>query len=163
MSTSTGIREIRPEDQKAVLGICAATGLFEPEELEFLEGMLGEYFAGNLGADHHWIMIEDDGIQGAAYYAPEDFADRVWNLYFIGIHPDQQGQGVGTRLLRYVEETLTKSGQRILIIETSSLGTFEQTRSFYKKNGYDEEARIRGWYKDGDDKVIFRKSLTATA
>ena len=47
MSTSTGIREIRPEDQKAVLGICAATGLFEPEELEFLEGMRGWYKDGD--------------------------------------------------------------------------------------------------------------------
>ena len=47
----------------------------------------------------------------------------------------------------------------MLLIETSGLATFERTRAFYHALGYDEEARIREFYKAGDDKVVFRKAL----
>ena len=50
-------------------------------------------------------------------------------------------------------------GERLLLVETSGLGSFDLTRQFYRKNGYDEEARIRDYYGPGDDKVIFRKAL----
>jgi ribosomal protein S18 acetylase RimI-like enzyme len=46
-----------------------------------------------------------------------------------------------------------------LIVDTSSLPEFESTRNFYRKNGYTEEARIREFWKAGDDKIIYRKSL----
>ena len=64
-------------------------------------------------------------------------------------------------LLNYVEQRLKKSGERLLLVETSGLDGFEMTRSFYVKNGYAEEARVRDYYKAGDDKVIFRKALQA--
>jgi len=48
---------------------------------------------------------------------------------------------------------------RILIVETSGLESFGATRAFYRKNGYDEEARIRDFYNPGEDKIVFRKVL----
>ena len=50
-------------------------------------------------------------------------------------------------------------GERVLLIETSGLGSFERTRDFYRTQGYDDEARIREFYGAGDDKIIFRKAL----
>ncbi len=155
------IRPTKPEDTEALMALCKVTGLFQPQELAVLGAMLAEYFQGALGADHCWIMDDDDGLVGIAYYAPEKFADKVWNLYLIGIHPDRQGEGRGTTLLRHVENSLALRGERILIIETSGLGSFEQTRAFYRKNGYDEEARIREFYRAGDDKIVFWKALNS--
>lgn len=48
-----------------------------------------------------------------------------------------------------------------LQVETSGLESFEYVRGFYRKSGYDEEARIREFYKAGEDKIVFRKALTA--
>ncbi|MEM9508310.1 MAG: GNAT family N-acetyltransferase, partial [Cyanobacteria bacterium P01_E01_bin.35] len=31
---------------------------------------------------------------------------------------------------------------------------------FYRKCGYEQEAQIREFYQAGEDKIIFRKSLT---
>ena len=154
------IRPATPDDKKALMAIADAIGLFSPQEEE-LGGMLAAYFDGNLGSDHFWITYDDGEPVGVAYYAPEQYADGTWNLYFIAVHPDRQGEGLGGKLLRYVEQTLTERGDRILLVETSGLPNFKQTRAFYRKNGYDEEARIREFYKAGDDKIIFRKALTA--
>ena len=85
--------------------------------------------------------------------------DGTWNLQLIAIRPDHQRQERGTALLRYVEQTLVVRGARVLLVETSGLPLFERTRAFYCKCGYEEEARIRDFYKAGDDKIVYRKAL----
>lgn len=52
-------------------------------------------------------------------------------------------------------------GERILLVETSSLPMFERMRAFNRKCGYNEEARIRDFYQAGEDKLVFRKALAA--
>ena len=153
------IRSVTPDDKKALIGIASAVDLFSPQELEEFVGMLTEYFDGNLGHNHFWITYDDGEPIGVAYYAPEPYACGTWNLYFIAVHPDRQGEGWGGKLLQYVEEALTARGERILLVETSGLPNFERTREFYRKHGYNQEARIREFYKAGDDKIIFRKAL----
>jgi ribosomal protein S18 acetylase RimI-like enzyme len=44
-------------------------------------------------------------------------------------------------------------------VETSSQASYEPTRRFYVRRGYTEEARIQGYYKTGDDLVIYTKHL----
>ncbi len=47
----------------------------------------------------------------------------------------------------------------MLLVET--LASFDLAQAFYRKYGYEEEARIRDFYAVGDDKVVFRKVLSA--
>lgn len=155
------IRPTIPDDKAALIALADATGLFQPNELEILDAMLTDYFSGNSDSDRFWITDDDNGPVGVAYYAPEPMTNGVWNLYLIAVRPDRQGQGRGTALLRYVEQMLTARGERLLLVETSGLPSFERTRAFYRKCGYDEEARIRDFYKAGDDKIVFRKALVS--
>ena len=48
---------------------------------------------------------------------------------------------------------------RLLIVDTSSLPAFDGARAFYPALGFREEARIRDFWTDGDDKVTFAKRL----
>lgn len=154
------IRSATSDDLAALLALAKATGLFQPDELEGFGGMMQMHLDPENEGDDCWVVDSDEsGIRGAAYYAPEAFSEGVWNLYFIGVHPTAQGKGRGTALLKYVEKDLTERQERLLLIETSGVDGFELTRSFYRKNDYVEEARIRDFYKSGDDKVIFRKAL----
>jgi hypothetical protein len=61
--------------------------------------------------------------------------------------------------MRALEETLRAGGHRILIVDTSGDPAFARTRSFYRGNGYAEEARIREFWDVGIDKVTFWKHL----
>jgi ribosomal protein S18 acetylase RimI-like enzyme len=155
------IRPTTPDDTAALIALADATGIFRSNELETLGEVFADYFSGNIDSDHFWITDDDDGPVGVAYYAPEPMTDGTWNLYLLAVRPDRQGQGRGTTLLRYVEQTLTARGERVLLVETSGLASFERTRAFYRKCGYDEEARIRDFYKAGDDKIVYRKALVA--
>lgn len=153
------IRDAHPDDIANLMALAEATGMFEQDELEAFAGMVSEYFEGHLGADHYWVVDDEDGILAAAYYASEMMAHNVWNLYFIGVHPSARRQGRAEALLRHVENAVESREGRLLIIETSGSEQFELARQLYRKNGYDEEARIREFYRAGEDKVVFRKKL----
>jgi ribosomal protein S18 acetylase RimI-like enzyme len=103
--------------------------------------------------------LSDQSDDSVAYVALERLTEGTWNLYLIAIHPDSQRQGRGAALIRHIEQVLIDRGERVLLVETSGLDDFEYVRSFYRKSGYHEEARIREFYKAGDDKIIFRKAL----
>lgn len=161
--TTTAIRAATPGDATAVKAIATESGLFGLGELEGFGEVLSGYLSGAL-SDHHWIVIEagPGAMIGAAYYAPEPFSDRVWNLHFIAVLPRAQGGGFGGALIAHVEESLRRLGAsaaRVLIVETSGLARFEPTRRFYLEHGYVEEARIREFYGPEDDKVVFWKRL----
>jgi len=155
-STHSGtIRPVTPGDMAALKVVIDASGLF-PSDM--LDGMLAGYFSGEARNDF-WLTDDDGGPVAVAYYAPERMTSGTWNLYLIAVHPDRQGQGRGAALLRHVEQALAARGERILLVETSGLPSFERTRAFYRQCGYDEEARIRDFYQAGEDKVVFRKAL----
>lgn len=161
------IRPTTPDDTTALISLADATGLFESEQLEELGKMLSDYFSANNHSDflrdgkaeRFWLTDDENGAVGVAYCEMERMTDRTWNLQLIAIHPDYQGQGRGTKLLRYVEQTLAACSGRVLLVETSGTPDFERTRAFYRKCGYDEEARIRDFYTEGADKIVYRKAL----
>ncbi len=156
---STTLRAAEAADQPALEHLAVVSGLFQQEEIGEFRAMMSAYFAGETEGDF-WVVSEDDGkVTGAGYCGLEAFADRVFNLYFMAVEPSLQGAGQGSAILNHVEEKLRDERARVLIIETSGLGSFELTRKFYRKHTYAEEARIREYYGPGDDKIVFWKRL----
>ncbi len=149
------IRPTTPGDTLALKTIIDSTGLF-PSEM--LDDMLVGYFSGDSTGDF-WLTDDEGGPVAVAYCAPERMTRGTWNLYLIAVHLDQQGKGRGAALLQHVEQALAGRGERVLLVETSGLPAFERTRGFYRKCGYDEEARIRDFYQAGEDKIVFRKAF----
>ncbi|MGL5061606.1 MAG: GNAT family N-acetyltransferase [Microcoleus sp.] len=153
------IRPIASDDTPALIALAQASGLFQPHQTEELALMLADHFSDETNSQDIWITDDDDGLVGVAYVAPERMTEGTWNLYLIAVHPDRQRQGRGAALLAHVEQMLAQRGVRVLLVETSGLESFEYVRSFYRKSGYDEEARIREFYQAGEDKIVFRKAL----
>ena len=74
-----------------------------------------------------------------------------------------QARGIGTRLLQHTEMDITRAGGRLLLIDTSSLPSYEPTRRFYLKHGYEIAGVFSDFYADGDDQVEFVKRLRPRA
>jgi ribosomal protein S18 acetylase RimI-like enzyme len=154
------IRPASPSDRDGMIKLFSALNLFNTDELQFMSELVDNFFNQTLGEGYYWIINDNnDAITSAAYYAPESFGENVYNLYFIGVFPSEQGKGIGSTMLEYVEKHLKELEQRLLLVETSGLPNFAKTREFYLKNNYEKEATIREYYKEGDDKVIYRKKL----
>jgi ribosomal protein S18 acetylase RimI-like enzyme len=80
-------------------------------------------------------------------------------LYWIVVDPAAEKKGIGRYLLEYVEHEVIKQGGRMLLIETSSQESYGATIRFYERNGYQLAARIKDFYRIGDDKLVFSKVL----
>lgn len=148
-----------------VRDLALANGMFGLEEMSGFDEMMAGYLDGTL-TDHQWAVATAPGepiaVLGAGYWAPEPFGDRVWNLYFLAVDPGAHGRGVGSAIVRHLVDSLTAAGEdvaRVLIVETSSTGTYQPARRFYVARGFVEEARIRQFYGPGDDKVVFWRGL----
>lgn len=148
------VRPARAGHAAAIGQIAEATDLFPAE---MLGDMIGGYLDGS--KPDLWFVAEDNGVMGFGFCEPERMADGAWNLLAIGVSPGHQGKGIGAAMLRHLEADLMKAAARILIVETLGTDGFQPTRTFYLKNGFDEEARIRDFYEDGGDKVVFWKRI----
>lgn len=150
------IRLTTTHDIPALQGVLDGTGLFP-------SAMLPDMMAGFLDGtaeDDLWLSVDHDGeAVGFCYAVPEELTEGTWNMLAIAVLPQRQGKRIGAALVAGLEARLREKGQRVLIAETSGLEEFSQTRDFYRKNGYREEARIRDFWAEGNDKVVFWKRL----
>ncbi len=154
------IRSATPADTETLVALARATGVFQPHEIVALREVLDDYHAANEADGHVATVLEDaNGIAGFTYYAPVAMTDRTWELWWIAVDPTRQGQGLGKKLIGSVEADLRARGQRLLLIDTSSLPLYKPTRGFYLRTGYSQVAQIPDFYRDGDDKILFWKKL----
>lgn len=149
-----GIRPLDRGDLERVRFLVDVNSMF-PSEM--LDDMTAPFFAG--AANQRWLVIDNGSVDAVCYYALEEMADAVWNLLMIAVDPKRQGEGLGSALMRHVEQELAKEGARILLVDTSGKDEFERTRSFYDMLGYEREARIQEYWAAGDDKITFSKKL----
>lgn len=155
MQNNLIIRAATKADTGAIARIAGTTGLFPPD---MLDDMIAGYLDGTKADIWLTATIGDEPV-GFGFCEPERMTEGTWNLLAIGVLPDRQSQGVGARLIRHLETTLTELGHRILLVETIDAPEFARTRAFYLSHGFVEEARIREFYEVGADKLVFWKHL----
>jgi len=149
------IRGLGRADLPSLRGVLDNTDLF-PADL--LEPMAEPFLLAQ--APHHWLVAAaGDRAIGFAYAEPERMAEGTFNLLAIAVDPARQATGIGKALVAGLEDVLRRGGGRLLIVETSSLDDYAGTRAFYAVQAFTQEARIRDFYADGEDKIIFWKRL----
>lgn len=151
--------KIRPIERSDLASLKSVLDNCELFPSEYLDDMIKDYFE-NPETQDIWFTVEEQSIvKSIAYCAPMSFTNGTYNLYAIGVHNDYQGKGIGKEMMSYLEDKLRKLGHRILIVETSGKDALALTREFYLKCNYTQEANIRDFWDEGDDKVVFWKKL----
>lgn len=157
------INPVTPEEHGLHMDIAVRTKLFSRAEAESL---LGEVLVGlqasALPEGHQAVSCRQslgESPNGWCYFAPDDHAEQVWNLWWIGVDPVAHGTQVGRTLLAYTEKRVARAGGRLLIIETSDSEATARARQFYVKAGYEECGRIPHFYAENEAKMIFARRL----
>lgn len=153
------IRELRVEDRSDIQSILSKVGVFKPIEIECALELIGVYLNNPEQNDYYLSCLADENNKAVGYvcYGQTPLTDGVYDLYWIAVDPACQNKGVGGILLGYVEQEVKQNGGRMILVETSSLSSYEQARLFYKKHRYLSIAVIPDFYSLGDDKIIFMK------
>jgi len=155
------IRALRSSDVESLHTLLVETDVFTPEEidiaLELIQAVLDK-------ADQkdYVIRVCEEGGEVEGYYCvgPTPVTASTFDLYWIAVKPSSQGKGIGKKLMAHAEELIQSLGGRLVVAETSSTQRYDKTRQFYLNTGYTELARIREYYRAGDDLVVYGKYLS---
>ena len=146
-------------DRPRLAELLAATGAFNTDEVQVALSL----FDVSSEADYEFLGAfdeESDRLVGYVCFGATPATDGTYDLYWLAVDPAVQGRGVGTALVRAVEEKLVGRGARLLVVETSSRPDYEGTRRFYARSGYTEAARVRDFYAPADDRIVLTTRLT---
>jgi len=155
---SCSLRPVGRAQRARLEALTRATGLFREDEVATAVELLDESLAGD--ADYRFLGAYDGAtLVGWACWGPTSGTRATYDLYWIAVDPERQGQRVGTQLLGAVEQELKADGCRLIVVETSSRAVYEPTRRFYERRGYTRAATLPGYYAPGDDLVIYLKDL----
>jgi ribosomal protein S18 acetylase RimI-like enzyme len=153
------IRPLQPQDKMPVLDLIRATGMFTPAEIDVAEELIDIYLGVPEQNDYRIVVVENErkDVVGYLTWGPTPLAEDAYDLYWMAVSPAEQGKGLGKTLVRWLEAEVRRLNGRMIIIETSSQSRYHPTRQFYINLDYQEVARIPGYYKTGDDRVIYAK------
>ena len=157
------MRPLRPGDRSRIRELVMAAGNFNDAEIATALELVDEALAKGDTSGYLFLVLEEAGeppaVQGYACYGPVPLTVGVYDLYWIVVDPVSQKKGCGRQLLAAVESRVRQLGGRKILIETSSQESYAGTIRFYERSGYELAARIRDFYKVGDDKLVYSRDF----
>jgi GNAT superfamily N-acetyltransferase len=154
------IRPLAGGDREAIRRILAATGVFTGDEVAIALELVDTVLEKPGQKDYIIRVLEEEGsVLGYYCVGPTPATQATFDLYWIAVDPAVHGKGVGAQLDRHALGLISEMGGSLVIAETSSRPAYDGTRAFYVRRGYSELARIREYYRPGDDLIVYGKYL----
>lgn len=152
--------DVRPTDRDTVRAIVERTGFFRADEIDVAVELVDEHLAHGTESGYHFVFAECAGaVVGYACFGPIACTIASFDLYWIAVDPDLQGQGLGRILMDAAEAQIAAAGGQRVYIDTSGQEKYAPTRSFYERSGFRCEARLVDFYALGDDRIIYGKAI----
>jgi GNAT superfamily N-acetyltransferase len=146
------------KDKKAVMQILKTTPEFTAPEVILADEVIDSYLFNPSNSGYFILVAEmDSRVAGYVCYGPTPITEGTWDIYWIAVDRNIQGQGVGRKLMEVAEARIRDGKGRLVIVETSSKPGYEKTNAFYQRLGYTESCRIKDFYLIGDDKITYEK------
>jgi len=154
------IREKRAQDVQALIGIARALPeWFTPHEIE---AEIMPHLR-----DEAALVAEVDGepVGFISWGEPEVHKEPgVVELYWIGVHRDWRGKGVGKALVRVMEEKLRQAGAKAVglwtVADSELYPPYADTRAFYRAMGYrDLYVDVVNRTEQTGDRLFLKKEL----
>lgn len=148
-------------DEGPIADILLSADAFTPAEIDVARELVREHATRGVASGYHFLLAEEEGdVLGYICTGPDACSDGgAWHLYWIAVHARARGRGLAKRLLCEACARARAASGRALYAETSSTAPYAAARGFYEHSGFQLEARIRDFYKPGDDKLIYTLRL----
>lgn len=122
--------------------------------------LVRERLARGPASGYEYVIAEEDGrLAGYACFGPIPCTSASFDLYWIAVHPEFQGRGLGRRLIEESERLAAAAGGTRLYLDTSHREQYVGTRAFYEHCGFRLETVLEDFYAPGDGKAIYCKEL----
>jgi GNAT superfamily N-acetyltransferase len=154
------IRVLQNTDRDKIEKILVDTDNFNQDEINIAMELIDLYLNVKDQKDYE-IFVDADGetVNGYVCIGPRPLTVGTYDLYWIAVNPNVQARGIGSGLIKYIEDYLKGKSARLVLIETSGKPGYEKERKFYEKNKYDKFVEIKDFYNVGDSLVVYGKYI----
>ena len=155
------IRVLENSDRDKIEKILFDTNNFHDDEITIAMELIDVHINDREQRDYEIFVDENENgvINGYVCIGPRPLTKGTYDLYWIAVNPNVQSKGIGSGLIRHVEEYLGNKSVRLILIETSGKPGYEKERKFYEKNKYEKFVEIKDFYDIGDSLVVYGKYL----
>ncbi len=154
------IRPVTKDDKPAVMQILRTTPEFTTVDVQVAEELIDTYLDDPTGSEYYIFVAVTDSVVGYVCYGPTPLTEGTWDIFWLAVAKERRGQGLGRMLMGFAEDRIREAKGRLIIIETSSIPSYDRTRAFHQSIGFKIICQIRDFYSIGDDLVIMEKRLT---
>lgn len=157
------IRWPRADEEVALRILAERCGVFRAEEIETLIGIFREACEKGFERSGYYFRVWADGEENAPLglicYGRRPLTRWSWDLYWLLVDPRVQRQGIGTALLRVMEEHVKQEGGRWILVETATAPAYAPARRFYERHGFRLLAVVEDFYDEGEGLAVYLKGL----
>jgi ribosomal protein S18 acetylase RimI-like enzyme len=151
------VHSLAPEHVEPIRRILRATAAFNDEEMRVAVELLEHSLRDPEGDYQVQVLLAGGEVIGYTCFGKAPFTGAAFDLYWIAVDPSWHGTGAARKLMTEAEGNIRGRGGTLVLVETASKESYARTRRFYESLGYRETARIRDYYRIGDDKIIYEK------
>lgn len=155
------IRAFLPKDRDRLHSMLIEARVFTREEIDVAMELIDIVMKDEKQKDYkiHCMVDGQDQPVGYICYGLTPMTEGTFDLYWIVVDPNFQGQGIGSKLLDFLEKVLKGMGGRMILAETSSIPEYGETQRFYLQKGFREVGRVPDFYYHGNDRITYCKRL----
>lgn len=158
-AVSPHLRHLTALDRDRIEEITRNVGVFRDDEVSVALEVFDEAVHGAAGNTYSVLGAEIDGaLAGWICWGPTPCTLGTFDLYWMAVAPEAQGNGIGRAMLEEMERRLDGAA-RLIVVETAGRPDYAGTRSFYQARGYSAVSVIPDFYAPGDDQVVFVKTV----
>ncbi|HSW58586.1 MAG TPA: GNAT family N-acetyltransferase [Dehalococcoidales bacterium] len=154
------IRPMNEQDKQSILEILYNTPEFNPMDLAVAIEVIDDYLQNPVDSGYNIMVAEiDSNIAGYICYGHNSMTVSTWEIYWIAVSHNLQGQGIGRQLMAEAEENIRKAGGKLIVLETSSTSLYDKTNRFYINLDYKIDCQIKDYYAPNDDMILYEKRI----
>lgn len=147
---------VKKEDADSIREIVKSSGFFYDDEVDVAVELVDERLTKGIESEYYFIFADlNEKTVGYACFGPIPCTKASFDLYWIAVHENQRGSGLGKLILEESVKSIRNMGGKNIYIETSSREKYIPTQKFYEKTGCILEGRFRNFYDEGDDKLVY--------
>jgi GNAT superfamily N-acetyltransferase len=158
VQTDIVIRDMREQDIKYALTVIAS---HHPDHAVMAERDFKRHFEDDDSPVTYIVAELENRVVGTfGYYEdPDEDTKGIYWLVWLYVDKTQRQRGIGSTLMKHVEDTLKRRGVRKIYLDIGNRLDQPEAYQFYEQRNFVIEAVYKDYFSEGEDKVIFGKRL----
>jgi len=155
------IRPLVWQDKDKIRRLLEQRGTFNKNEIKVAVELVDEALRFPEREEYHVACAIDptDSLAGYICFGPIPMTDDCYDLYWVVVDKKYSRNGIGGRLLEFMEKDVINKRARRIYVDTSTAIGYDAARSFYEKHGYRLVCVLKDFYRKNDHKMIYMKEL----